>query len=221
MPEKEALVSYVRVGILGQTTGGEVWSINPTFDPSGEFGSSVDQTALDAAATAIAALSPGTQLLARLSTLLQITGSRVEVRDDATDGLIAIANGVRGSALSGTGTVLMPPQCATVYSLRTNTPGASGRGRFYWPCLGAGITSTGRLAGGTLATDLTSMKAYMLAIRDALATAFPTIGFNLAVRSRLTKTTPHVVRMQVGDVIDTQRRRRDKFPEGYQTTPVP
>ena len=214
-------MSYVRVGILGQTTGGEVWSINPSYDPTGEFPGGVDQTALDAAATAIAALSPGTQLLNRLSSLLQITGARVEVRDDATDELIGISNGVRTVALAGTGTVLMPPQCATVYSLRTNTPGASGRGRLYWPCLGAGITSTGRLASGTLATDLTAMKAYLQAIRDALGTAFPTIGFNLAVRSRTTKTTPHVVRMQVGDVIDTQRRRRDKFPEGYQSTPVP
>ena len=214
-------MSYVRVSILGQTTGGEVWSINPNYDPSGEFGDTVDQTALDAASAAIAALSPGSALLQRLSTLLQIVGARVEVRSDTTDGLIAISNAQRTSALAGAGTVTMPPQCAQVYSLRTNTPGASGRGRLYWPSLGAGMTSTGRLASGTVASDNLAMKAYLLAIRDALAAAFPTIGFNLAVRSRLTKTTPHVVRLQAGDVVDTQRRRRDKLPEAYNTVAFP
>jgi hypothetical protein len=29
--------------------------------------------------------------------------------------------------------------------------------------------------------------------------------------------TPHVTRLQIGDVIDTQRRRRDAMPESYST----
>lgn len=214
-------MSYVRVSILGSLSGGEVWSVNPTYDPTGEFGSSVDQTQLDAAATAIAAISPGAQLLSNMSTLAQITGARVEVRDDNTDALLGISQAVRTPALSGTGSPLMPPQAAIVASLRTNTPGASGRGRLYWPAMGAGITSTGRIATATTATNNTSMKTYLLAIRDALATAFPTIGFNLAIRSRTTKTTPWVVRIQTGDVVDTQRRRRDNLPENYASAPIP
>lgn len=214
-------MSYVRVSIIGQTTGGETWSVNPVFDPSGEFGSTVDQTQLDAAATAIAAISPGSALLGTLSTLLQITGARVEVRDDTSDRLIGISQATRGSALAGTGTVLMPPQCALVFSLRTNTPGASGRGRIYWPAPGAALISTGRIAQATVAAHNTNMKTYLLAQRDALATAFPTIGFNVAVRSRLTKTTPHVVRLQAGDVVDTQRRRRDKLVENYSSVAIP
>lgn len=214
-------MSYVRVSILGGTTGGEVWSVNPVFDPTGEFGSGVSQAQIDAAATAIAALSPGTNLLASMSTLLQITGARVEVRDDANDALLAISTAQRTSSLAGTGSVVMPPQCAQVYSLRTNTPGSSGRGRLYWPCLGSTLASNGRMSSGTVTANATAMKAYLVAIQGALATAFPTIGFDPAVRSRLTKTTPHVVRIQVGDVIDTQRRRRDNFPEAYQTVTIP
>jgi hypothetical protein len=30
-----------------------------------------------------------------------------------------------------------------------------------------------------------------------------------------------VVRLQAGDVFDTQRRRRDTLPESYQSTPIP
>lgn len=214
-------MSYVRVSILGQMTNGEVWSINPTFDPSGEFGTGVDQAQIDAAATAIAALSPPSSLLTLMSNLLQITGARVEVRDDSSDALLGISTQARTTALSGSVGPVCPPQSALVFSLRTNTPGGSGRGRLYWPALGVSLGSNGRIAAATVTTNLTSMKTYLLAQRDALATAFPTIGFNLAVRSRQTKTTPHVVRLQAGDVVDTQRRRRDNLAEAYVSTTIP
>jgi hypothetical protein len=214
-------MSYVRVAILGATTGGEVWSINPVFDPTGEFPGSVDQTALDLSAAQIAALTPGTQLLTNMSSLLQITGARVEVRDDATDELIAISVATRVPPLAGTGTAVSPPQSAVVVSLRTNTPGGSGRGRLYWPFIGGGVSSSGRIPTATVTAIVGGMKTYLNAIRGVLATNFPTIGFDTAVRSKLTKTTPHVVRLQCGDVVDTQRRRRDHFPESYQSVPMP
>jgi hypothetical protein len=214
-------VSYVRVSILGATTGGEVWSINPVFDPTGELETGINQASLDAAASAIAALSPGTSSLTLLGTLMSITGARLEVRRDADDSLIAISTQARGAALPGTGSVRLPSQSAAVISLRTDTPGASGRGRLYWPCMGATVAGTGRLNPADVLALMTAQKTYYIAMRDALATAFPTIGFNLAVRSKTTKTTPHVVRLQAGDVVDTQRRRRDKFPESYQQVAFP
>lgn len=214
-------MSYVRVSVLGATTGGEVWSINPVFDPTGEFPGGVNQANLDAAASAIAALSPGTSSLTLLGTLMSVTGVRLEVRNDADDSLLAISTQARGSALPGTGTVRLPAQSAAVISLRTDTPGASGRGRLYWPVMGATVAGTGRLNPADVLALLNNQKTYYLAMRDALATAFPTIGFDLAVRSKTTKTTPHVVRLQVGDVVDTQRRRRDKFPESYQQVGFP
>jgi len=108
-----------------------------------------------------------------------------------------------------------------VFSLRTNSPGGSGRGRLYWPALGGGITAAGRLGTSNVTAFMGGMKTYLLAIRDILAANFPLIGFDVAVRSRATKTTPHVVRMQVGDVVDTQRRRRDHLPESYQQVAIP
>jgi hypothetical protein len=214
-------MSYVRVSILGRTTGGEVWSINPVFDPSGEFEGGVNQSQLDTAAAAIAALSPGTFPLSTLSQLMFITGARVEVRADATDALIATSTAQRATALQGSGGCTNPPQTAIVLSLRTNTPGASGRGRLYWPSLTTQIDSNGRITSTTTTNILSGIKAYLLAQRDALAAAFPLIGFDVAVRSKTTKSTPHVVRMQVGDILDTQRRRRDTLPESYIVTSVP
>ena len=63
---------------------------------------------------------------------------------------------------------------------------------------------------------LSQMQTYFKGMESALESAFSPIGFNLAVRSRVASTTPHVTRLQVGNVVDTQRRRRDKLVESYQ-----
>jgi hypothetical protein len=213
-------MSYVRVSILGSMTGGEVWSINPTFDPTGEFGTTVNQTQLDAASQAIANLSPGSDLLAILSTSAAVTGARVEVRNDVGDGLLATSTAMRISPLSGTGTATKPSQTAMVFSLRTDTPGASGRGRIYWPACNAAMLTTFRALDTQVTNVMNNMKTYLTAMESALVTAFPLIGFDLAVRSKTTGTTPHVNRMRVGDVLDTQRRRRDNLPEAYQQVAI-
>jgi hypothetical protein len=210
-------MSYVRCAIIGTIAGGEVWSVNPVFDPNGEFEGPVNQAALETAAKAISQLSPGVNLMQQLSPELKITQCRLEVRADADDSLLALAIGTATTAQVGTGTLRLPPQAAMVISLRTDVPGASGRGRLYWPATAGAVTSTFHVSAavpGVLAADAAT---WLHAIEGILATNFPLIGFDLAVRSAKTKTTPHVVRLQVGDVIDTQRRRRDNIPEAYAT----
>lgn len=214
-------MSYVRVSITGTSIGTEVWSINPVFDPTGEIGTSVDQAALDAACLAIATLVPGTALRQLLSTSASRVGARVEVRDDATDDLIALSVATAPSLATGTETLKLPLQAAVVTSLRTTTPGASGRGRLYWPAMGATLDSQGRMSLPTPTAYLTDMKAYLGAIETALEAVSAFGVFNLAVRSRTTHTTPHVTRLQAGNIIDTQRRRRDAQPESYVSTNYP
>lgn len=170
-------MSYVRVSILGSAPGGEVWSINPVIDPTFEFPPGVDQDALDAACNAIAGLTPGAALLGFMSTQLSITGARLEVRDDSTDALIAISNQVRTTPQPGTGAPQRGAQTALVFSLRTNTPGGSGRGRLYWPAVGTAVNLQLRFDPTPVSNSLTQMAAYLHAMEDALATAFPTIGF--------------------------------------------
>jgi hypothetical protein len=218
----EKLLSYFRVSILGRLVNEEVWSVNPVFDPTGEFGTIINQAQLDAAATSIANRSVPTGLRALMSTQGARTGARVEVREDANDGLLGIATATSTTASAGTTGVTSPPQSAVVVSLRTDTPGGSGRGRLYWPALSAPIdATTGRLTTAAQTAFLTDMKAYLVGIRADLAAAFPAGVFDLAVRSKTTHTTPHVTRLQVGNVVDTQRRRRDNLPESYQTATFP
>jgi hypothetical protein len=149
------------------------------------------------------------------------TGCRLEVRDDADDSLIAIAQVPSSTPMAGNGSVYLPPQTAVVCSIRTNTPGASGRGRLYWPAMGMTINNTGRITAPTPALLSTDFKSYLLGIRSDLAASFTGIGFDLAVRSRTTRTTPHAVRIQVGTVPDVQRRRRDNLIEVYASATFP
>lgn len=214
-------MSYARVSILGTVNGGEVWSVNPVYDPTGEFGDTVDPIKLSTAANTIAAINPGSHMLTAMSSSFQLVGARVEVRDDATDALLGISEAMRGTPLNGTGAALMPSQAAMVISLQTNTPGASGRGRLYWPAAGAGVGSTFRITAPPYGLFRDQAKTYLAAIETALEGAFPLITFDLAVRSRRTHTTPHVTRIRVGDVVDTQRRRRDSLPESYSTVVYP
>lgn len=214
-------MSYVRVSILGVTNGGEKWSINPVFDPSFEFGDTVNQGNLDAAAAAIAALNPGSNVLGTISTQMAIQGARLEVRHSETDDLIGLSIANRSTPLYGNVAPRMGFQNAIVVSVRTNTPGGRGRGRIYWPCPAVTLGVDTRIPSATVTSFLADMKTYLLAMRSALATSFPTIGFDLAVRSTVSATTPHAVRIQVGDVVDTQRRRRDTLPETYATLTFP
>jgi hypothetical protein len=198
-----------------------VWSINPVFDPTAEFGTSVDQGQLDAAALLIANRTLPTTLRAAMSTAMLRTGCRLEVRNSVGDALLGIS--IQGSTTpsAGTGTPLMPPQSAMVVSIRTSTPGGRGRGRLYWPAMGAAINTSGRITTPVPATFIADFKTYLLGIRSDLATSFPLIGFDLAVRSVKGQATPHATRIQVGNVVDTQRRRRDSLPEAYSAVSFP
>jgi hypothetical protein len=145
----------------------------------------------------------------------------VEVRDDATDALIGTSSQSSASPTIGSTAIRLPLQSAVVISIRTNTPGASGRGRLYWPATGQQLGTDAKTSTPSAASMATDAKTYLMGIRSALAAAFPTIGFDLAVRSKATHTTPHAVRLQVGNVIDTQRRRRDALIESYSSVLVP
>lgn len=214
-------MSYFRVSILGGSPGGEVWSINPVFDPTFEIGTLVDQTALDTATDAIAALTPGLTLLGFMSSALTITGARVEVRDDATDALMAISTQVRATPQQGSASALRGAQNALVISLRTNTPGGSGRGRLYWPAVGRSVDSQLRFSAADALGAMTEMRTYLSQMDAALSAGWAGGTFDLAVRSKTTHTTPHVNKLQVGSVPDTQRRRRDNMTEDYQSITYP
>lgn len=211
---------YFKVINLGSTAGGEKWSCTLAYDPNGETGG-WDQGWGDSFTAAAIAINPGAYMIGILSTAMTLDGIRLEARDDATDELLGFSEAFRATPLAGAGQAKCPPQVAVVISLRTATAGPSGRGRLYWPGMGVGTDVNGRMTSANQQSLLSDFKTYAAAISGALNTAVGALGMDMCIRSRKTKTSPHVSSIKIGNVLDTQRRRRDKLPETYVSVAYP
>lgn len=109
-------------------------------------------------------------------------------------------------ALAGTNvTDCLPFQCAPVVSFRTNVATRAGRGRIYAPSLGVD-----QQAGGTL---IAGAQTALLNGAVAMITALSGGGFSASLFSQTTKAQTTITSVDVGNVIDTQRRRRNKLVE--------
>jgi hypothetical protein len=102
---------------------------------------------------------------------------------------------------------MLPFQCATVITLVTASATRHGRGRFYLPPLGVGVLDTGRLSAAATG----SLELAFTSFFDVLSTA----GLSVVVRNRSGHVSTPVTEARVGNVIDTQRRRRNKLIETY------
>ena len=217
---------YFRLSIGGSIGSYEVWSINPVFDPTAEVENTWVQASGQAMVDAAAAVVPTTSMRALLGPIANQGRYRLEARHNVTDELLGFAEKVLSSPHIGTGAQnVKTMQTAVVLSLRTSTPGARGRGRLYYPAFGANVNDSFRLSAPAPTALLADFKSYLESVRSAMLTAsgpgWPFLGLNLAVRSKANSTTPHVVQLQLGDILDVQRRRRDRIPESYVVTPVP
>jgi hypothetical protein len=111
-----------------------------------------------------------------------------------------------GSSLIGTATSeSLPYQCAPAVSLRTNLATRAGRGRFYAPSLAVEFVAAGKMT----ATAQSALLAGAVGMIGSLTAA----GLDVVLYGRTSHATQSVTRVDVGDVIDTQRRRRNKLVE--------
>lgn len=99
----------------------------------------------------------------------------------------------------------LPFQVAPVVSLRTALATRAGRGRFYAPSPAVDQQAAGRL----ITTAQTALLNSAVAMFGALTGA----GLSGVLYSRSTTQTQEITSVDVGDVIDTQRRRRNKLIE--------
>lgn len=99
----------------------------------------------------------------------------------------------------------LPFQCAPVVSLRTALATRAGRGRFYAPSLAVDQVAAGKM----VSLAQTGLLNGGVAMVQALTAA----GLTTVLYSRTTHNTQEVTSVDVGDVIDTQRRRRNKLTE--------
>jgi hypothetical protein len=134
----------------------------------------------------------------------------------ATGRVISTAGLNLGRPGTGSGFPL-PPEVAVVTSLRTALAGASYRGRMYLPAPRvASNNSTGRLDATAQNDIVVAMAAGMSAVNAS--TTYGTT--DVVIYSRLLNTTEVVVQVDVGNVFDAQRRRRNSLAESRATLSV-
>lgn len=106
----------------------------------------------------------------------------------------------------------LPPQCSCVVSLRTALPTRAGRGRFYLPSFGVDQVLNGRITASAVSSVKNAAQKFVQSLNGA--------GYTVVVYHRSTKSSDTVTHGDVGDVFDTQRRRRNKLIESRSTFSV-
>lgn len=107
----------------------------------------------------------------------------------------------------------LPPEIAMCVSLRTALAGPAHRGRMYLPSpTTATMDATGRFTTAACST-VASVLATAMAVAD--------FGVNaIVVLSRTHNSAQDIVRLEVGNVPDVQRRRRNRTPEVRVSEPL-
>lgn len=214
------MVARNRIVLSGTLAGGtEEWSTGVAF---GGAGVTQDLAEVSQWATGIANALPtfltGTGLV--LSGLLSDFGTVGLVRVYGYAGGPDAPAQVVGEAITdieGDGAVRCPTTTAVVASLRTGVPGASYRGRIYWPGQGAQVTGEGMLGGTAGPSQLAQAFSALL---ELLAAASPNVGTVFpGVYSGTKDLITPVIEVAVGSVPDSQRRRRDDLIESYAVAP--
>lgn len=221
-------MAYWRVITKGGLGTVETWSTSVAFGVIGLSPDTPLQQLTDDMALAIRNATTSTNVTTALLTLMSGQGYidtiRVERRAE-DDTILNVAESLLAAPLSGSGTATKTPQDALVFSLRTATPGPTGRGRMYWPALGATLSASFGLTGPTPAAVVAGAKTWLTSTNTAMDSVYAAQGQGLrvalSVRSLKNNVTRAVTSIQVGSVLDTQRRRRDLLPESYVTTAYP
>lgn len=120
---------------------------------------------------------------------------------------------------TGSGTGLVPPQLSVVASLRTSQLGRRGRGRMFLPPAGTSSIANGRLSSAFQGQYGTDVKAFLEGCR--LAGTGPGGVWTYPVVTGAPYTDYATVnQVRIGDVFDTQRRRRATLLEAYANTTI-
>lgn len=200
----------------GTLPGGEVWSCGirnqaVTGTPS--------QTILQTVATGASALWSTFHAVVNNAFGAGVVYDLVTARVISPAGVtVAQAEASPGTPTAGASAANKPNQCAVVVTLVSTLAGRQGRGRMYLPALGGTITTAGRL--GTTQRDSIADTAATLVDGLSDLSEANYVASRMAVQSQVGPTASQVVTIRVGDVWDTQRRRRDGMVESYTSRSV-
>lgn len=150
-------------------------------------------------------------------------------RSDANDTVYAVAN----PTFSGTIGQKFPPQVTlAVTLLGPQARGLASKGRMYLPGIGAGVGDNGKANPGALDTIADGLKTFFDAINNlpsnhvVLNASHGQLTYNPLTKQWQPKIdglgpiSKPVQSLKLGDVYDTQRRRRNQLVETYRTRAI-
>lgn len=197
-------MAKVRLRASGTWNGSEVWNFGLHVDTQRSIG--------DAAAAWAAALTEAWSGAGTPAGALQTLYNPDVVMTEATAAEILLVSGKQQGKsavvlnLPGTSAEeQLPPQCAVVVSTRTLVFNKAGRGRFYLPAMAANAIEGGRIA--------TAAQTVVVNAAERLFTALKAAQMQPVLWAQGATTGTPITSFNVGDVMDTQRRRRNQLSE--------
>jgi hypothetical protein len=205
-------VAHGRVTFLGRMSGGvENWSTGFSTTPL-TLKTEADLEALATTAqTAFETHVFGDSFL-NGATPGDVTYTGVRVQDINALGVTArqVEVNFTSPPAGGSSSPQLPGECSIVVSLMTPLPGGRGRGRMYlYPFTVQAVAPSGRV----LTTVQDALADGMQETID-IVNADP-VGVSVGVASSVGGFVTAVTRIRVGNVWDSQRRRRDQQVEAY------
>jgi hypothetical protein len=125
-------------------------------------------------------------------------------------------------AISGA-TLRLPPQCSLVATLTTErVRGLASKGRMYLPGITLSVDANGKLSTTQAGNVATNLQGFFNAISGSFDMPNKVIlaAKGTGLLPALTAQNEPVTGIRVGDVIDTQRRRRNALVELYQVRSI-
>lgn len=202
--------------------GQEEWSTGLFLGQKDADSDTPTQTAADQIAASFETLfSAGNMQISNAYTFDKVKLASFDANGHTVLDEVVYAAPVGGSVTGGSTTNFHPSQCALVVTLKSARPrGLAAKGRMYLPGTCAEVRPDGRIMP-TVANNMSGL----------LKTFFDSLNGNVSLPGRLilaakgtgllpalTAQNDNVSTIALGDIIDTQRRRRNGLSEQYTLT---
>jgi len=135
-----------------------------------------------------------------------------------TDSAGVVYSYAAGSPSGGNAAAFYPSQCSLVVTLLSDRPrGLASKGRMYLPGTCAPVTGTGKINGSSHEQVAQAMETFFNGVRASADVVNDPIlaAKGTGLFPELTAQNDYIESIRVGDVIDTQRRRRNQLSETY------
>lgn len=209
-----------KVTIYGSTFGGqEIWTTGFYIGSVGADASVPSESTAAAIKTAWATFCGATDVV--MGYLWKTEGVKVaHMNANGTTDLDAVVNSPYTTPVVGnSGQIGYPPQISLVATLLAdNGRGLAGKGRMYLPGIAAGLDATGHIGGTQNQNIANRLKDFLGAVEASFdGGQIINASHGRAPFLGSTAVNRYVTHVRVGNVYDTQRRRRNSLVESYAT----